>query len=58
MIEGRPRQSLVLYDPPYETQLGGVDPFAKSGGKVYSFNLLKFSILLFFNDFLFFKFKY
>ena len=34
MIEGRPRQSLVLYDPPQEVPAGGVDPFQKSfGGK-------------------------
>jgi len=34
MIEGKPRQSLILYDPPQELPAGGVDPLQKSfGGK-------------------------
>jgi hypothetical protein len=34
MIEGRPRQSLILYDPPSEIAAGGYDPMGKSfGGK-------------------------
>jgi hypothetical protein len=38
MIEGRPRQSLILYDPPSEAPQDGSDPMQKSFGGKYQFD--------------------
>jgi len=41
MIEGRPRQSLVFYEPPQEMQaIGAGDPFVKSFGGKFDHRML------------------